>query len=247
MPSVLVLDDELYDLLAQALTRRGFEAVGTYDSDGARELIAARKFDAILLDDIRHDLNSFEAISEWRASGFSGPIIFMPTDDQRGEAAVAAGATSFLTKPFDVATLEQELASQLPPRQGVSKPDSSINLLADRLRTVVRTLRDLRINSIHEEIADLERICLELDMSSSANPPDKSILDKLLPIFERLFDELGSERGAQVIISGAVAGLVSLAGVPALAAYSLTLAVWQGKDAFIAAAKAIASSKDKAD
>jgi shikimate 5-dehydrogenase len=50
-----------------------------------------------------------------------------------------------------------------------------------------------------------------------------------------LFDALGTEQGAQVIIAGAAAGILGAGGWSSAVIFGLTLAAWKGKDAFMAA------------
>jgi hypothetical protein len=81
-------------------------------------------------------------------------------------------------------------------------------------------------------------------LPNSAEPTSiRTVAARALPILTNLFDALGSKHGAQVIIAGAVGGIMSAGGWPAVTVYVLTLAVWQGKDAFMLALDNIFSQK----
>jgi hypothetical protein len=66
-----------------------------------------------------------------------------------------------------------------------------------------------------------------------------------LRILQGLFDKLGSSRGAEVVVSGAVAGIVAVGGWPGVTAYGLTMAAWMGKDTFEKAIEKALDNKTK--
>jgi hypothetical protein len=109
--------------------------------------------------------------------------------------------------------------------------------LARRVETVADTIASLRINSISEHVQELREISREIREVSGDNgtPSLKDITLRALPILTHLFDALGTQQGAEVIIAGAVAGILGAGGWPSVAIYGLTLAAWKGKDAFMAA------------
>jgi hypothetical protein len=111
--------------------------------------------------------------------------------------------------------------------------------LANRVDAIAAGIADLRINSLSEYIEGLREISRELRHVDSRNTSDlaavRGLATKALALLSRLFDALGSKQGSQIIIAGAVAGIVGLGGWPTVSAYSLTLAVWQGPAAFKAA------------
>ena len=105
--------------------------------------------------------------------------------------------------------------------------------LAERVEIIANTIASLRINSLSEEVQQLRDISQEIRALS--DPSLKDVATRALLVLTQLFDALGTQQGAQVIIAGAVAGILGAAGWPAVAAYGLTLAAWKGKDAFMAA------------
>lgn len=104
---VLIIDDERF--IAQALTIR-LRAAG-YDVhwafDGASGIAAAAKWrpDVILLDIRMSGMDGFEVNRRLRAQPnlASTPVIFLSANVQESarQAALAAGAHAFLTKPYE--------------------------------------------------------------------------------------------------------------------------------------------------
>jgi DNA-binding response OmpR family regulator len=105
--SVLIIDDEAGVSLALAIRLRaaGFDA-STADS-GFSGLAAAhlRPPDAIVLDMRMPDMDGFEAFTRLRLNPHLAdiPVVFLSANvqDSARQAALAAGATAYLTKPFD--------------------------------------------------------------------------------------------------------------------------------------------------
>ena len=102
-------------------------------------------------------------------------------------------------------------------------------------------MRALRINAIADEIEQLEAIAQSLDAAAIDIPKLRRQTLQILPIFANVLETVGSERGAQMVVAGAVAELVSLGGWPAVTAYTLSMAAWHGKEAFIEAVRATAA------
>ena len=123
----------------------------------------------------------------------------------------------------------------LPPKGLMHSPRKSKLELADRIETVANAVASLRINSVSEHVQKLREIGQEVRDLPNSTPSLKDVATHALPVLTHLFDALGTHQGAQVIIAGAVAGILGAGGWPSVAIYGLTLAAWQGKDAFMAA------------
>lgn len=158
-----------------------------------------------------------------------------------------AGASDYITKPLHTEELLARVGVQLRRQAllgglGLDRhtPSERLKIMSFRLNVVCSGLRSLRINSIGDQLERLEVIAGE--MAELANgqpnlPQVRAETIRVLPVLGQIYDLLGSERGAQMLVSGAVAGLLSLGGWPAVTAYSLSMAAWLGKDAFIEAVK----------
>lgn len=122
-----------------------------------------------------------------------------------------------------------------------SAPQSLSAMVASkRILFVAAELRALRINSLADYISDLEEIGNDLEkIHNDKNADPEPIIRRALIALGGIFDAIGSERGAQIIVSGAVAGIVGVAGGSASLAYALTMAAWMGRDAYLEAVRGL--------
>jgi hypothetical protein len=130
-----------------------------------------------------------------------------------------------------------EASIALAPKPRALSPKKSRLELAQRVETVADAIASLRINSVSEHVHQLRELSQNIRELSDNNDTSslKDVAARALPILTHLFDALGTQQGAQVIIAGAVAGILGAGGWPSVAIYGLTLAAWKGKDAFMAA------------
>jgi two-component system, chemotaxis family, chemotaxis protein CheY len=89
----------------------------------AIERLTLRAYDVVVLDVDMPDLGGIEVVEYVRgqASLEAIPIIIVTTraDDDSRDRAIAAGATRFMTKPFEPGVLLFEVRSLLPGTKGV--------------------------------------------------------------------------------------------------------------------------------
>jgi len=126
-PLIVLVDDDLSvrRALRRLVSSAGYD-VRTFAS--ARELLdsgAADEADCLVLDIHLGRVSGFELLSRLRAGGCKVPAIFITAfdDSESRERARAAGAASFLRKPFDGSALldgvAEALASQPSAGNGV--------------------------------------------------------------------------------------------------------------------------------
>jgi hypothetical protein len=115
----------------------------------------------------------------------------------------------------------------------------NVGQLADRIDIIADSLSLLRINSLDDQITQLREISRQVRSLSPTKRAAsiENITIKALRIISTLFDVLGSKKGAQVIIAGATAGILGSSGWPTAEIFTITLAAWHGKEAFLAAVK----------
>ena len=107
---VLIVDDEknMRWVLGQALSGAGFEVADA--SDGKEALAAVTEFepDVMVLDHRMPGKDGMEVLRTLRSKGASFPIIMLTAHGNVATAveAVKAGATEYLTKPFDLEELK---------------------------------------------------------------------------------------------------------------------------------------------
>lgn len=108
---ILVVDDSpsIRRMIALTLRGAGYDVVEAEDGQSALDRTAADAFDAVLTDQNMPRLDGLGFIREFRKRSDAQriPIVFLSTENEGAlkESARAAGATGWMTKPFDQAKL----------------------------------------------------------------------------------------------------------------------------------------------
>lgn len=113
---LLVEDDQsLIDGLAYALTKEGFALDVATTVAEARALLAAERYDLLLLDLTLPDGNGLEVCTAMRAAGSTVPIIFLTAMDEEVQVirALDGGGDDYITKPFKLGELCSRIRAQL--------------------------------------------------------------------------------------------------------------------------------------
>jgi len=109
--SVLVVDDEplLLKSIHRLLTSRGFSVESATDGSEAKERLAARRFDAVLSDIAMPGITGIDLLRSVRERQLDIPVILMTGEPAVGRAikGLELGAFHYLTKPLDMAALEE--------------------------------------------------------------------------------------------------------------------------------------------
>jgi DNA-binding NtrC family response regulator len=107
---VLIADDEknMRWVLSEALQEEGYEVVQAVDGKEALAAIDEQAPDLMVLDHKMPAPDGMEVLRSVRASGLKFPIIMLTAHGNVSTAveAMKAGATEYLTKPFDLAELK---------------------------------------------------------------------------------------------------------------------------------------------
>ena len=107
---VLIVDDEknMRWVLGQALSGAGFEVGEASDGKEALSAVAELEPDVMVLDHRMPGKDGMEVLRTLRSKGLSFPIIMLTAHGNVATAveAVKAGATEYLTKPFDLEELK---------------------------------------------------------------------------------------------------------------------------------------------
>lgn len=111
---VLVVDDSgvMRKVIVRALNAVGVkECVEAANGVEAFRIFQADQFDLILTDWNMPEKNGLELVKDIRATGATLPIIMVTTEAQKGQvvAAIQAGVSDYLTKPFDNDVLRAKL------------------------------------------------------------------------------------------------------------------------------------------
>ena len=111
MPSILVIDDDpaIREMVGMALTREGYDMLEAGSALEARQIIASRKPDLILLVWMLPGQSGFEFARQLHSDNAhpSPPVIMLTARDQEADkiAALEAGADDYVSKPFSVSEL----------------------------------------------------------------------------------------------------------------------------------------------
>jgi two-component system, chemotaxis family, chemotaxis protein CheY len=111
---VLVVDDSgvMRKIIVRSLMAVGVtEVTEAADGQEAFNLFQAEQFDLVLTDWNMPVRNGLELITDIRATGSKTPIMMVTTEAQKSQVitAIQAGATDYLTKPFENETLRSKL------------------------------------------------------------------------------------------------------------------------------------------
>jgi class 3 adenylate cyclase len=227
---ILVVDDILAnrELLSRRLSRDG-HAVSTVDSGkGALQLLAATKFDLVLLDLMMPEMNGFEVLRQLKNDPALGhiPVIMISALDEIDSTVrcIEAGAEDYIPKPFDPVLLRARIDATLERKRlrdreqafidelQVEKKKSDALLLnilpasiVERMRRGERTIAD-RFPDVSILFSDLVGFTSLAGNSSPARIID--ILNELFSAFDSFADSLGLEKiktiGDAYMVAGGV-------------------------------------------
>ena len=219
--------------------------------------------DMVILELMLEPHSGIQLISELRNRKRYLPIILLSakSDENDRVEGLDAGANDYIVKPYSVLELLARIGAIFRAFENIQKGfDANRGLtvverlfvLSHRVETIRDSISALRLNDTFEEIEKLDAISNDLkEVANKVEPNNGTELDvrepaaAALKVLSGLFDKLGSSRGAEVIVAGAVAGVVAVGGWPAVTAYSLTMAAWMGKETFEKAIDKALKSKDE--
>ena len=121
---VLVVDDlnTMTRIVDGMLRKCGFTNIETaHDGPTALQKLREKSFLFVITDREMPGMNGLELVREIRADPKirSVPLVIMSasSDAQHAEAAMAAGANFFMTKPFNLTTLKDVITQLMRPQQ----------------------------------------------------------------------------------------------------------------------------------
>jgi CheY-like chemotaxis protein len=113
---VLVVDDDadIREVVARALEDDGYRVETACNGAEALRQADQHAPDAIILDAMMPVMDGWEFLATWRARpvGHRAPVLVVSAS-RDARAAMDRGAKAYLSKPFDLETLEATLASVL--------------------------------------------------------------------------------------------------------------------------------------
>lgn len=149
--SILVVDDEenLNWSLVNSLRKEGYTADGALTGEDAQRRMTATPYNCVISDVKMPGMDGFELLQWLRQHRTHTRVIMMtafgsPTDRQE---AVRNGVIAYLEKPFDLATLKEELRRLVPTESSTSsgQAESEAYDLLEVSRVLNLTRRDIAI------------------------------------------------------------------------------------------------------
>jgi len=156
-PSVLVVDDDEQDriLLATALRREGYRAVGAAAAEEARALLEERAF-ALVVCDVRMPGESGVSLARHVATTHPGTAVIVVTGSADPfTTGVLEGVAPVMVKPFSVEEFLLEVAGTLVRRDHTSPRPAAPAAVGQRARELVTEL-------VQAEDRERRRIAAEL-------------------------------------------------------------------------------------
>jgi len=122
MSRILVVDDEkqVCYLLSELLNQFGHEVATETSGTSAIASLDDFQPDLVLADMLMPEMNGLEVLKKVKAWNPDTPVVILTgVDDEKiGQAAIDAGASDYITKPFTVAQLKTVLQVYLLMQEG---------------------------------------------------------------------------------------------------------------------------------
>jgi len=180
MDTLLVVDDDkvFLSLARDELQKAGFEVAVAETAPQAKEVLAQRPIQAIIMDVVMPDMDGLELLPQFRAAHPNTPVIVVSgrASFLTGVQAMRQGAADFLRKPLNFDELIQSVSSAIrQSRAGKSQPLQMAQLgrlqesaleLANMIRwdTLGEFLKDNA--ALFQRVIDLVGSVLDVDIVS---------------------------------------------------------------------------------
>jgi DNA-binding response OmpR family regulator len=107
-------DEDIASALARGLQREGYEPLVAHDLVSAREMVAANRLHAAVIDVMLGEEDGLDMVRDLRARGIEAPIVMLSALSAVGDrkAGLEAGADDYVAKPFEFAELIARLQVQ---------------------------------------------------------------------------------------------------------------------------------------
>ncbi len=143
MTRVLIADDDqaILNLIARLLKGVGAdEVVEVKTGSDTIDHLGRDKFDLVVLDRYLPDLDGLDLIRQVRAGGYTVPIVMVTGEARKDQvmAALQAGASDYMIKPFDHDVLREKLGKYC--RDPATCGDPTVHRARDIMKTDVVTI-----------------------------------------------------------------------------------------------------------
>ena len=122
---VLVVEDEkdLNSIICSKLVKEGYNVDACYDGQAALDYMEAENYDGAIMDIMIPNKDGITVLREMRIAGIQVPVLFLTakTETQDIVRGLDAGASDYMTKPFEFSELMARLRVMLRTQNPVNE------------------------------------------------------------------------------------------------------------------------------
>lgn len=122
---VLVVEDEkdLNSIICSKLVKEGYNVDACYDGQAALDYMEAENYDGAIMDIMIPNKDGITVLREMRNAGIQVPVLFLTakTETQDIVRGLDAGASDYMTKPFEFSELKARLRVMLRTQNPVNE------------------------------------------------------------------------------------------------------------------------------
>lgn len=122
---VLVVEDEkdLNSIICSKLVKEGYNVDACYDGQAALDCMEAENYDGAIMDIMIPNKDGITVLREMRNAGIQVPVLFLTakTETQDIVRGLDAGASDYMTKPFEFSELMARLRVMLRTQNPVNE------------------------------------------------------------------------------------------------------------------------------
>lgn len=122
---VLVVEDEkdLNSIICSKLVKEGYNVDACYDGQAALDYMEAENYDGAIMDIMIPNKDGITVLREMRNAGMQVPVLFLTakTETQDIVRGLDAGASDYMTKPFEFSELMARLRVMLRTQNPVNE------------------------------------------------------------------------------------------------------------------------------
>ena len=122
---ILVVEDEkdLNSIICSKLVKEGYNVDACYDGQAALDFIEMTEYDGVIMDIMIPHVNGIEVLKTIRANNQQVPVLFLTAKGETQDIVrgLDAGASDYMTKPFEFPELLARLRVMLRTQRGVNE------------------------------------------------------------------------------------------------------------------------------